>query len=219
MGGEIMGKPIATVQLGIARLGIEISDCTSDAQLAAWVRSFHRALALQKPELNAYAAELLAEVETFRAAEAERKSRRNPTESGGNLGKAEDSNAQSVSQQDKQKEEERDPWFSVDEFSKAWRAWEKSRKKKAGTRQLAVLKKLSAEKVEIAVAILNQSADNQWQGLFALKGTNGTNRTSRNDTLDADATDLAARFREQARPDRSPDSAHGDFHAHAHAES
>ncbi len=44
-----MAKPIATVQLGIARLGLEISDCATDADLVAWVKSFHRALALQKP--------------------------------------------------------------------------------------------------------------------------------------------------------------------------
>ncbi len=94
-----MAKPIATVQLGVARLGIEISDCTSDAEIAAWVRSFHRALALQKPELNAYAAELLAEVDAYRAAEADRKARRHsPEDSSGKPRKSADSLHQSASQ-------------------------------------------------------------------------------------------------------------------------
>jgi hypothetical protein len=81
-------------------------------------------------------------------------------------------------------------WFSLPAFADAWKGWEKSRKKKAGSRQYATLARISGGQVETAIAILNQSADNQWQGLFPLKGTHGTHKSSRADRLDRDATEL-----------------------------
>ena len=74
-------KPLSYFRLDSARFYVEVTD-RSGEDLIAWVRSFGRALALQKPELNEYAAELLAEAIEFRKKEAERK-RGNPTESGG----------------------------------------------------------------------------------------------------------------------------------------
>lgn len=86
-------------------------------------------------------------------------------------------------------------WFSNPSFSAAWKAWEKARKKKAGERQYATLVRLSGGDTGKAIAILNQSADNQWQGLFALKGgTNGTHRPNRAEQLDADAERLYAKL-------------------------
>lgn len=82
-------------------------------------------------------------------------------------------------------------WFSNPDFSAAWKAWAKSRKKKPTDRQLTALEKLAVGSVETATAILNQSADNGWTGLFPLKGVkHGTHRPSRADRLDADAADL-----------------------------
>lgn len=100
-----MAKAIATVQLGIARLGVEISDRQTDAEIAAWVRSFHRALVMHKPELNEYAAELLDEVEAFRKADSLRKTKNLPPDSTGFHGNQTDSvSSQSVSQSASKKE-------------------------------------------------------------------------------------------------------------------
>lgn len=93
-------KPIATVQLGIARLGLILSDLPDDAARGAFIRTFHRALALQQHGINEYADELMLEVEEFRRAEAERKAGRrgSPADSAGQPRKAEESVHQSVSQ-------------------------------------------------------------------------------------------------------------------------
>lgn len=63
-------------------------------------------------------------------------------------------------------------WFSKPLFSDSWIAWEKARKKKAGDRQYEKLVKLSDGNIDTAIAILCQSADNQWMGIFELKGGN-----------------------------------------------
>lgn len=69
------------------------------------------------------------------------------------------------------------PWRVAPDFVEAWKSWEKSRKKKAGDRQFASLLKLSGSDMNHAIAILNQSADNQWQGIFPLKGKNGNQQS------------------------------------------
>lgn len=112
-----LSKPISSVQLGVARLGIEISDRPNDADLAEWVRSFHRALALQRPVLNDYAAELLLDVENYRNAESLRKKgnpssgfQRIPAESAGFQREATDSeHSQSASQSVSQTETQASP--------------------------------------------------------------------------------------------------------------
>jgi len=60
-------------------------------------------------------------------------------------------------------------WFSDSDFSLAWNAWEKERKKKGTVRGFEKLKTISGGDIKTAIAVLNQSADNQWQGLFELK--------------------------------------------------
>jgi hypothetical protein len=72
------------------------------------------------------------------------------------------------------------PWIGRDDFLSAWKAWEKARKKKAGERQYRQLEKLAGGDAETAVSILNQSADNQWIGLFALKGAQNGVSTKHN---------------------------------------
>lgn len=138
-----MGKPIATVQLGVARLGIEIMDRRTDAELAEWVRAFHRALSLQDPSINEYAAELLIDVEAFRKAESERKKhkpssgfQRIPEDSNGFRNLVTDSeHSQSVSQSARQTESklvstkpkkhafERSPLFERQAFRERFPAW------------------------------------------------------------------------------------------------
>ncbi len=69
----ILLKPVATVQLGVARLGIICSDIPDDSKLGAWLRRFHRALALSDLSVDEYASELLGDVEQYRESERNRK--------------------------------------------------------------------------------------------------------------------------------------------------
>lgn len=66
-------KPVATVQLPVGKFQIIVSDYTDNEELGKWVRRFARALALADPELEPFAAELLKDVEDFRAADNKRK--------------------------------------------------------------------------------------------------------------------------------------------------
>lgn len=70
-----MKKPINSVQLGVSRFWAEVTDRQVDKDLADWVRSFGRALAIQDASLNDYAKELILDVEEYRRNEAERKRR------------------------------------------------------------------------------------------------------------------------------------------------
>ena len=65
-------KSLATVQLPVARFLGEIMSRRDDA-LVAWVTSFAKALAYYSPTENAFAAELIADVEKFRSKDAARK--------------------------------------------------------------------------------------------------------------------------------------------------
>lgn len=99
-------KPIASVQLGVARLGLIIADLPDDVARGAWLRKFHRALAMQDESLDEYAAELLQDVENYREAERNRKNKnnRNTEDSIGFQRKDADSeHSQSVSQKEKKK--------------------------------------------------------------------------------------------------------------------
>ena len=66
-------KPVATVQLPVGKFQIIVSDYTDNEELGKWVRRFARALALADPELEPFAAELLQDVEEYRAADNRRK--------------------------------------------------------------------------------------------------------------------------------------------------
>jgi hypothetical protein len=66
-----------------------------------------------------------------------------------------------------------DTWFQNPEFKAQWEAWRKGRKKAPGERQLAHLRELSGGDLALATRIVKQSADEQWTGLFAIKGANG----------------------------------------------
>ena len=66
-------KPIATVQLPIGKFQVIVSDYTNNEELGMWVRKFARALSLADPDLEPFAAELLRDVENYRAADAKRK--------------------------------------------------------------------------------------------------------------------------------------------------
>ena len=68
-----MNRPLSSVQLSIARLGLEIMRLPDAAARATWLLSFHEALAIPDPSLNSYAAELIAEAEAFRRKERTRK--------------------------------------------------------------------------------------------------------------------------------------------------
>jgi hypothetical protein len=88
------------------------------------------------------------------------------------------------------------PWFENPEFVAAWKAWEKERKQKGTDRNLAKLQRLSGNNISRAIAILNESADNGWTGLFELKGnSNGKNHSNRSDRLNEDARNLRSLLR------------------------
>lgn len=109
-------------------------------------------------------------------------------------------------------------WFSDQGFAAAWKAWERARKKKAGERQYKRLETLSGGDMGKAITILNQSADNQWQGLFEIKGVkSGTYRQTRAERLDSDAEEFLREFGWGAQAPHCQDvPAHGDFIAPAH---
>lgn len=68
-------KSVSTVQLPVARFLDEV--LTHDGEdLIAWVRNFARALARYRPEMNPFAAELLADVESFRTGDNRRKKKK-----------------------------------------------------------------------------------------------------------------------------------------------
>ncbi len=96
-----MAKAIASVQLGIARLGVICSDISNDAELGKWLRKFHRALALSDYSIESYAAELLNDVEEYRESERIRKI---PKDSTGKTRNPPDSGTQTDRQTDNKKE-------------------------------------------------------------------------------------------------------------------
>ncbi len=66
-------KPIATVQLPIARFVLNVIERNDDHELAAWIRAFTRALANCDPSLDDFAAELLNDVNEYRKEDARKK--------------------------------------------------------------------------------------------------------------------------------------------------
>ncbi len=79
------------------------------------------------------------------------------------------------------------PWFSDSLFVEAWKAWSKARKSTPPDGAYPKLVRLSGSDLTTAIKILNESAENGWKGLFPLKGTNGTNKQTRSERLNADA--------------------------------
>ena len=65
-------KSLSTVQLPVARFLGEVLS-RNDKELVIWVKAFAEALAYYNPAMNDFAAELIADVENFRAKDAERK--------------------------------------------------------------------------------------------------------------------------------------------------
>lgn len=65
-------KSLSTVQLPVARFLGEVLS-RNDKDLVIWVKAFAEALAYYNPAMNEFAAELIADVENFRAKDAERK--------------------------------------------------------------------------------------------------------------------------------------------------
>ena len=65
-------KSLSTVQLPVARFLGEVLS-RNDKDLVIWVKAFAEALAYYNPAMNDFAAELIADVENFRAKDAERK--------------------------------------------------------------------------------------------------------------------------------------------------
>lgn len=108
---------------------------------------------------------------------------------------------------------EKNEWFSNPDFAAAWKAWEKSRKLKAGEIQYKALEKLASGSIVTAIAILNQSIELQYRGIFPLKGTaNGTRKPSRVDTLNRDAAELLRDLGGTPQGDNHPPHpAHGGF--------
>lgn len=179
-------RSVVSVHIDIAALVWATRGLNSDLEWAIWARSFVEALATQAPDKNQFAAQLIGDVLDFREKEAERiRNLRNvhvqavqddvQTES--------KKESQSVSKSESQKESNKEeqpksaprpsfqdhPWFDDSGFSEAWEAWGRERKKRGTERSFGSLRKLSGDSLAVAVQILNQSADNGWQGLFALK--------------------------------------------------
>lgn len=78
---------------------------------------------------------------------------------------------------EKVKKESPDPPFSTPKFRSVWNEWMEFRKSNNWPRSETYLKraypnleKLSGGNVSTAIAIINQSMDQSWQGLFKLKG-------------------------------------------------
>lgn len=66
-------KPIATVQLPIARFVLTVLEKKDDHELATWIRAFTRSLAKCDPSLDDFAAELLNDVNEYRKEDARKK--------------------------------------------------------------------------------------------------------------------------------------------------
>ena len=66
-------KPIATVQLPIARFVLVVLEKKDDHELATWIRAFTRSLAKCDPSLDDFAAELLNDVNEYRKEDARKK--------------------------------------------------------------------------------------------------------------------------------------------------
>lgn len=66
-------KPIATVQLPIARFVLTVLEKKDDHELATWIRAFTRSLANCDPSLDDFAAELLNDVNEYRKEDARKK--------------------------------------------------------------------------------------------------------------------------------------------------
>lgn len=66
-------KPIATVQLPIARFVLNVLEKKDDHELATWIRAFTRSLANCDPSLDDFAAELLNDVNEYRKEDARKK--------------------------------------------------------------------------------------------------------------------------------------------------
>ena len=80
-------KSLSTVQLPVARFLGEVLS-RNDKDLVIWVEAFAEALAYYNPAMNDFAAELIADVENFRAKDAERKRpRKNPPDTRGGSAK------------------------------------------------------------------------------------------------------------------------------------
>lgn len=78
-------KPIATVQLPIARFVLVVLEKKDDHELATWIRAFTRSLAKCDPSLDDFAAELLNDVNEYRKEDARKKREKRkslPTPSG-----------------------------------------------------------------------------------------------------------------------------------------
>lgn len=81
--------------------------------------------------------------------------------------------------------------FVTDRFVNAWSLWLDHRKAlkkpyRSALSQQTALKKLSEFDEETAIRIINQSIENDWQGLFPLKNQiNGTSKTNRGDAVNA----------------------------------
>lgn len=78
-------KPIATVQLPIARFVLNVLERNDDHELATWIRAFTRSLAKCDPSLDDFAAELLNDVNEYRKEDARKKREKRkslPTPSG-----------------------------------------------------------------------------------------------------------------------------------------
>lgn len=86
--------------------------------------------------------------------------------------------------------------YNTPDFINAWAIWLEHRKElkkpiKGKISQQAALKKLgslSNGSEETAIAVINQSLENNWRGLFALQTTNrnaGTTKETNNDLTEA----------------------------------
>jgi hypothetical protein len=86
--------------------------------------------------------------------------------------------------------------FEDDEFKSEWQVWLQYRSerrlpayKPTGLkRTFSLLKNLSGDNPKTAVAIINQSIANNWQGLFMLRTNNLTNGTAYKRTVEEKPT-------------------------------
>lgn len=70
---------------------------------------------------------------------------------------------------DKALPENWESWMGNAEFLEAWKAWSKARKQKPTELQFKKLERLSNGNLQTAMAIVRESAENGWKGLFPLK--------------------------------------------------
>jgi len=73
--------------------------------------------------------------------------------------------------------------FDTERFKSAWELWRMYRHEinkpyKSCISEQAALKKLSSFSEDDAIAMLNQSIENSWQGIFELKNNNNANGTN-----------------------------------------